>query len=119
MLGQADPRAGTTARATRSPRAPDRGPRVGLLASIIVPTRNEASNVPVLVARLASALPRGSFEIVFVDDSDDGTELIIGALAENGPVPIQLLHRTGHDRADGLGGAVVEGLAMARANWAC
>ena len=52
----------------------------GLQVSIVVPTRNEAGNVGVLVERLTAAMPANSFEIIFVDDSDDGTDLVVSLL---------------------------------------
>ena len=41
--------------------------------SVVVPTYNERDNVGPLVARLTEALAGIQAEIVFVDDSDDGT----------------------------------------------
>ena len=51
------------------------------LLSIVVPTRNEAGNVGRLIARLEDALPTVAVEIIFVDDSDDGTPEVIERLA--------------------------------------
>ena len=91
----------------------------GLQVSIVVPTRNEAGNVGVLVERLTAAMPANSFEIIFVDDSDDGTDLVVSLLQQASEVPISLIHRAGADRVGGLGGAVVAGMAVARAPWVC
>jgi dolichol-phosphate mannosyltransferase len=88
-----------------------------LHVSIIVPTRNEAGNVAELLRRIDQGAADLRVETLFVDDSDDETPqrvLEAGALVER---PVRLLHRAPGDRADGLGGAVVKGLAAARAPW--
>ena len=84
-----------------------------------MPTKNELGNVPDVVGRLEAALPTVPLEIVFVDDSSDGTaELVEDMAADNGR-EIVLLRQT-HDRGiGGLGGAVVQGLRAARAPWVC
>ena len=42
--------------------------------AVVIPTFNEAANVPVLVARLAAALEGRQWEAIVVDDdSPDGT----------------------------------------------
>src|SRR3954464_3400654 len=87
--------------------------------SVVVPTRDEAGNVAELVARLERVLPGERLEVIFVDDSDDDTPAEIEACRRRSPLTIKLLHRNPSDRADGLGGAVVAGLRVARAPWAC
>src|SRR4051812_21882516 len=87
--------------------------------SVVVPTRDEAGNVAELVARLERVLPGERLEVIFVDDSDDGTPDEIEACRRRSPLAIKLLRRDRHDRADGLGGAVVGGLRVAEAPWAC
>ena len=84
--------------------------------SLIVPTRNEAANVPLLLARLAQAAAPLLHEVLFVDDSDDETGAVI--LAQNGrfPFPIRLIARP-PERRNGLSGAVVEGLHAASGTW--
>ena len=87
--------------------------------SIIVPTRNERDNVAPLVAALdAAGLPQ-PFEVVFVDDSDDGTDDMVRETRWHTGTQLRLLHRPPGKRAGGLGGAVVEGLRIARAPWVC
>ena len=54
------------------------------LLSIVVPTKNERDNVAALVERLEAALPTVAMEIIFVDDSDDGTRELVEELAEDG-----------------------------------
>jgi len=87
--------------------------------SVVVPTRDEAGNVAELVARLERVLPGERLEVIFVDDSDDDTPAEIEACRRRSPLTIKLLHRNPSDRADGLGGAVVAGLRVAEAPWAC
>jgi putative flippase GtrA len=85
----------------------------------VVPTRNEAGNIAMLVARLAAAMSTGGLEIVFVDDSDDDTPRVIEEVRDRSNLPIRVIHRVGNQRIGGLGGAVVEGMAAARAPWVC
>jgi dolichol-phosphate mannosyltransferase len=86
-----------------------------LQQSIIVPTYNERDNVEALLGRLLAALPHTQTEIVFVDDSDDGTPEVIRAAARNCPIPVRVHHR--ENGVGGLGGAVVEGMRIARGEW--
>ncbi|PZU36763.1 MAG: glycosyl transferase family 2, partial [Microbacterium sp.] len=82
--------------------------------TVVVPTRNEAPSIPSLITRIARAVDGIDAEILFVDDSDDGTDGLIRTLAEDAPLPIRLIHRT--DGVGGLSGAVVEGLTAAHAD---
>lgn len=85
--------------------------------TIVVPTFNESENVAELTDRLIGALPEDiPFEIIFVDDSIDDTPAAISEIASGKFVTIAMLHR--ETPVGGLGGAVVEGLRMARAEWA-
>ena len=45
--------------------------------SIVIPTRNEVDNIDELVGRLELVLPETEKQVVFVDDSDDGTPAAI------------------------------------------
>jgi glycosyltransferase involved in cell wall biosynthesis len=87
--------------------------------SIVIPTRNEAKNIPVLVRRLEHVLPDARMEILFVDDSDDQTPHEIEQARQWSTREIVLIHRPAERRADGLGGAVIEGLRAASASWVC
>ncbi|MGW8380629.1 glycosyltransferase [Streptomyces sp. ODS28] len=83
-----------------------------------MPTRNEAPNVGPLLHALGDALrdaPWGAAEILFVDDSTDGTPGAIERAAAGCPVPVTVHHREAP--AGGLGGAVVEGFARTSAPW--
>ncbi len=85
--------------------------------SVIVPTRSEAENVGPLVARLDRVLPDLPLEVIFVDDSDDGTPDAIRTI--DSARGVYLMHRTGAERTGGLGGAVVAGMRAARAPYVC
>ncbi|SDW82394.1 dolichol-phosphate mannosyltransferase [Alicyclobacillus hesperidum] len=80
---------------------------------IIIPTRNESSNIAPLVQHIHDALGSIGYHIVFVDDSDDGTPFIIQREAERDP-RIKLLHREVNMR-NGLAGAVVDGFKLCSA----
>ncbi|WP_404430506.1 glycosyltransferase family 2 protein [Microbacterium lacus] len=85
--------------------------------SIIVPTYNEAPNVAELVRRIVAATRRSDehpgieAEIIFVDDSTDATPHVVRELAETSAIAIRLIHR--ELATGGLGGAVLEGFAVA------
>lgn len=81
--------------------------------TIVVPTRNESPNVELLVRRLAEALdPACSWELLFVDDSDDDTPQAIAAQSRP-ECSIRLHHRPAGRRPGGLGGAVQDGFSVA------
>lgn len=82
-------------------------------ATVIVPTRNERGNAAELIVQVAAALNGREAEILFVDDSDDGTPEEIARVAADAPLPVRVVHRGPDDRAGGLGGAVVEGMRRA------
>ncbi|WP_184290242.1 polyprenol monophosphomannose synthase [Nocardiopsis algeriensis] len=78
--------------------------------TVVVPTYNEAANLPVLTAQLM-ALPLPGLHLVVVDDnSPDGTGEIADKLALEHPGRITVVHRT---RKDGLGRAYVAGMTRA------
>lgn len=83
--------------------------------SVIVPTFNEGPNVAELVRRTTQALLGRDVEIIFVDDSTDDTPDIIRAVAAAAPIPVRLIHRD--DPVGGLGGAVVDGIRAAAADY--
>jgi dolichol-phosphate mannosyltransferase len=85
--------------------------------SLVIPTRNEAGNIPTLLARIQRALDGFKIEIIFVDDSDDRTPAVIQECSQLSNTPITLLHRPPDRRGTGLGGAVVEGLRAATGQW--
>ena len=83
--------------------------------SIVVPTRNEFGNIYPLAEAVTAAMMGHdrSWELLFVDDSDDGTGEIIAELSSRCP-HIRLLRRPRRERKGGPYGAVVAGLAQAR-----
>jgi dolichol-phosphate mannosyltransferase len=90
-----------------------------LTLSVVVPTRNEAESVELLVSRLEPALAAGSAEVIFVDDSDDETPARVDERSRSARLPVRLLHRCPEERHGGLGGAVVDGFKQARGGWVC
>ena len=82
--------------------------------SIIVPTFNEAPNVAELIRRVTVAVEGIDAEVIFVDDSTDHTPDVIREVAASADLPVRLVHRS--SRAGGLGGAVVEGFALAESD---
>ena len=79
--------------------------------SLIVPTLNEAENLPTLVARVTRALAPFSHEIIFCDDaSPDGTADVAESLRDEFP-EIRVLRRTANH---GLAAAVLDGFRVAR-----
>jgi dolichol-phosphate mannosyltransferase len=75
--------------------------------SLIIPTYNEAKNVPLLVEELFRMIDRNriDLEVIFVDDnSPDGTGQVAEDLASQ--YPIRVVHRAGKL---GLGSAVIAG----------
>jgi dolichol-phosphate mannosyltransferase len=98
---------------------PSDGPKAGPLLSIVIPTRNERENIEPLVAALDASDPPSPFEVVFVDDSDDGTDEVVADVRRRTGKELRLIHRPAEKRVGGLGGAVVEGLRISRAQWVC
>lgn len=82
----------------------------GERAVVVVPTYNEAQNLPELVNRLFS-LPVATLSLIVIDDnSPDGTGALAEELAKTHPGHIRVLHRTGKL---GLGTAYVAGFRTA------
>ena len=90
---------------TTSSSAKARWPRL----SLIVPTYNEAENLPRLVDRVRRAMGDCSFELIVVDDnSPDGTATVANGLSRD--FPFKLVLRTGER---GLATAVLAGFGRA------
>jgi glycosyltransferase involved in cell wall biosynthesis len=88
------------------------------LLSIVVPTRDEEGNVAPLVEAIRNTAGLEDVEIVFVDDSSDGTPAAVEAVRDTHG-PVVLLHRPPDERAGGLGGAVVAGIRASSGEWVC
>jgi dolichol-phosphate mannosyltransferase len=83
--------------------------------TIVVPTFNEADNLPLLVTALWD-LPELNISILVVDDdSPDGTGEIADQIARDNPVRFEVLHRKGKQ---GLGTAYITGFKHALATGA-
>lgn len=83
--------------------------------SLVIPTFNERENIEPLLRRLTEVLPETGTEICFIDDSTDDTPDVIRAAARRCPIPVTVHHQ--ENGAGGLGGAVVEGMRLARGDW--
>lgn len=86
-------------------------PHPRLDISIVIPTYNEAKNIPFLVEEIfgvLSSLPHVDAELIIVDDnSPDGTGQVAEGLREL--YPVRVIHRAGKL---GLGSAVMEGFGL-------
>src|ERR687893_3237494 len=82
-----------------------------VLLTLVVPTRNEAENVPMLVHELRESLSDLDYRVVFVDDSTDETPEVIRGLAEQDG-RILLVRREGAERYGGLSTAVATGMEL-------
>ncbi|WP_456285853.1 glycosyltransferase family 2 protein [Microbacterium sp. JZ70] len=80
-------------------------------ATIIVPTYNEAPNVEPLVRRIVAAMDGVACEVLFVDDSSDGTADEVRRVAGLVDIPVRVIHRD--EPVGGLSGAVILGLEQA------
>src|ERR687890_2130240 len=91
---------------------PERGrSQKKVLLTLVVPTRNEAENVPMLVHELRESLSDLDYRVVFVDDSTDETPEVIRGLAEQDG-RILLVRREGAERHGGLSTAVTTGMEL-------
>lgn len=78
--------------------------------SIIVPTLNEAENIPLLIPRVAAAMAGRAWELLIVDDnSHDATPQVCAELAQQYPLRLLVREKPRH----GLSGAVLHGFAHA------
>ena len=83
----------------------------GISISLVVPTLNEAANLPTLAEQINLALAGRAYELLIVDDnSRDNTQAVCAELSQR--YPLRLITRT-HPK-NGLSGAVLHGMAEAR-----
>jgi len=102
--------AGSSEPVPASPSSPGGAPEV----TIIVPTINEAENLPPLMERIAAAMSGTDYEVLIVDDnSRDETPTVCARLSAS--YPLTLLVRK--EPANGLSGAVLYGMARARGQY--
>ena len=79
--------------------------------SIVVPTLNEARNLPALTERIDAALRGRSYELLIIDDAGgDETPEVCAALSERFPIYLHVRQQP----MGGLSGAVICGLDRAR-----
>jgi dolichol-phosphate mannosyltransferase len=105
-------RAGTLARDMSNAGDPAPAPiAVGLGAWVVLPTYNEAENLPGIATAILEALP-GATLIVVDDSSPDGTGDIADVLAAANP-RVRVRHRTAKQ---GLGRAYLDGFGVALAD---
>ena len=82
--------------------------------TVVVPTFNERTNIPILVERLGRALAEFDWEVVFVDDnSPDGTAAVVRAIGEMDS-RVRCIRRIGRR---GLAGACLEGILASQARY--
>jgi dolichol-phosphate mannosyltransferase len=99
----------TTATETQ-PIDPGRGWATDALVCVVLPTYNEADNLPALTAALL-ALPITTLQVIVVDDSSpDGTGATADRLAAHHPGRVHVLHRS---EERGLGRAYIAGFRLA------
>jgi dolichol-phosphate mannosyltransferase len=82
------------------------------LLTLVIPTRNEARNIPTLVRELKETLSSVDYRMVFVDDSTDETSQIVRTLSEEDG-RIHLIHRKEAEQGGGLSTAVTTGMGAA------
>ena len=81
------------------------------MVSIVIPTLNEAENLPLLVPRIAEAMAGRDFEVVIVDDNSlDNIRVVCARLTGQYPLTLQVRENP----KDGLSGAVLAGFGLAR-----
>lgn len=81
--------------------------------SIVIPCRNEADNLPLLLDEIEAALDGRDFEIIVVDDgSSDATADVLAKRIGVGPGRLRTLR---HDRSAGQSAALRSGVFAARA----
>ncbi|MDJ0391838.1 polyprenol monophosphomannose synthase [Rhodococcus sp. G-MC3] len=85
-------------------------PSVAPKTTVVVPTYNERENLPRLIELLAGIDLENVHVLVVDDNSPDGTGKLADELAETGPLPLTVLHRT---EKNGLGRAYVAGITKA------
>ena len=87
--------------------------------TVVAPTRNEQAVIGSFIESLDEALSGVHAELIVVDDSDDATPRVVAERGSGRALEVALIHREQGERDGGLGGAVVAGIAAARAPWVC
>jgi dolichol-phosphate mannosyltransferase len=76
----------------------------------VIPTYNEAENLPILVSELFEQNIPGLQILIVDDNSPDGTGKVADSLAEANPNQVMVIHR---QAKDGLGKAYIQGFRQA------
>ena len=87
--------------------------------TVVAPTRNEQAVIGAFIESLDEALSGIHAELIVVDDSDDATPELVVERGSGRALEVAVIHREPGERDGGLGGAVVAGIAAARAPWVC
>jgi len=103
----------------RGARVPVAGTRTTPELTVVAPTRNEQAVIGSFIESLDEALSGVHAELIVVDDSDDATPHVVAERGSGRALEVALIHREQGERDGGLGGAVVAGIAAARAPWVC
>ncbi len=82
----------------------------GAKTVVVIPTFNEADNLPALIAELHALAVPGLSVLIVDDNSPDGTGQVAEALAERLPGVVSVRHRL---EKQGLGRAYLDGFAQA------
>ena len=83
-----------------------------ILISVVIPCRNEAENLPLLLDEIEAAMTGRAFEVIVVDDgSTDATPDVLAAQAARRPFPVRHLR---HEKSAGQSLAVRSGAWAAR-----
>ncbi len=87
-----------------------------VLASVVVPVRNEGPSIRPLVTEIHAALQGSAYEIVYVDDgsTDDTWTQLAAAIAASPP---GIVRRLRHRASCGQSAAVITGVRAARGVW--
>src|SRR5688500_12619448 len=96
----------TVGSGTKGGRNPER-----VLLTLVVPTRNEAENIPKLVRELRESLSDLDYRVVFVDDSTDGTPGVGRELARE-DTRVRRVRRAGPEASGGRSTAVTSGMVL-------
>jgi dolichol-phosphate mannosyltransferase len=113
--GQQDNLGGAAAAPRSRTRAAARTP----VLTIVAPTRNEQAVIGTFIDSLDHELAGIHAELIVVDDSDDDTPAVVAERGAAARLDVAIIHRAPGERDGGLGGAVVAGIAAARAPWVC
>lgn len=90
---------------------PTMNPREKPTISVVIPCRNEAANLPVLLDEVDAALTGRDFEVLVIDDgSTDDTAAVLAARRQSGAGNLRQLR---HDKSAGQSAAVRSGVFAA------